>query len=195
MDEMVRVKLENGSEATVTAEQADRLKLEVLDKPATDARGYALSDKPKVDLNPARSKYAGMKPEELVTFKYEDEGVATLEDGLYVLEDKLTDAAFVDRMARFVKASMQGWKYAEENPDEAAEIVLEHDETGAQTEEHQKRMMSEIAKLTAGSDGSLDPADYERTVKILMAGGSDPVISKAPEGAWTSAVTDAALKP
>ena len=138
---------------------------------------------------------AGMKPEELVTFKYEDEGVATLEDGLYVMEDKLADPAFVDKMARFVKASMEGWKYAEEHPDEAAEMVLEHDETGAQTEEHQKRMMSEIAKLTAGSDGSLDPADYDRTVKILMAGGSDPVISKAPEGAWTSAVTDAALKP
>ena len=137
---------------------------------------------------------AGMTPEELVTFKYEDEGVATLEDGLYVLENKLSDPAFVDKMARFVKASMQGWKYAEENPDEAAEIVLENDETGAQTEEHQKRMMSEIAKLTAGSDGSLDPADYDRTVKILLAGGSDPVISKAPEGAWTSAVTDAALK-
>ncbi len=138
---------------------------------------------------------AGMKPEELVTFKYEDEGVATLEDGLYVMEDKLADPAFVDKMARFVKASMEGWKYAEEHPDEAAEIVLEHDETGAQTEEHQKRMMSEVAKLTAGSDGSLDPADYDRTVKILMAGGSDPVISKAPEGAWTHAVTDVALKP
>ena len=137
---------------------------------------------------------AGMKPEELITFKYEDEGVATLEDGLYVMEDKLADPAFVDKMARFVKASMEGWKYAEEHPDEAAEIVLEHDETVAQTEEHQKRMMSEVAKLTAGSDGALDPADYDRTVKILMAGGSDPVISKAPEGAWTSAVTDAALK-
>ena len=98
-------------------------------------------------------------------------------------------------MARFVKASMEGWKYAEEHPDEAAEIVLEHDETGAQTEEHQKRMMSEVAKLTAGSDGALDPADYDRTVKILMAGGSDPVISKAPEGAWSHAVTDMALKP
>ena len=138
---------------------------------------------------------AGMTPEELITFKYEDEGVATLEDGLYVMEDKLADPAFVDKMARFVKASMEGWKYAEEHPDEAAMIVLDHDETGAQTEDHQKRMMSEIAKLTAGSDGSLDPADYDRTVKILMAGGSDPVISKAPEGAWTSAVTDAALKP
>ena len=138
---------------------------------------------------------AGMKPEELITFKYEDEGVATLEDGLYVMEDKLADPAFVDKMARFVKASMEGWKYAEEHPDEAAEIVLEHDETGAQTEEHQKRMMSEVAKLTAGSDGALDPADYDRTVKILMAGGSDPVISKAPEGAWSHAVTDLALKP
>jgi NitT/TauT family transport system substrate-binding protein len=28
---------------------------------------------------------------------------------------------------------------------------------------------------------------------VLLAGGSDPVISKAPEGAWTSAVTDKAL--
>jgi NitT/TauT family transport system substrate-binding protein len=37
-------------------------------------------------------------------------------------------------MARFVRASMKGWKYAEENPDEAAMIVLENDETGAQTE-------------------------------------------------------------
>ncbi|MFC3058111.1 ABC transporter substrate-binding protein [Paenirhodobacter populi] len=137
---------------------------------------------------------AGIKPEELVTFKYEDEGVATLEDGLYVMEDKLADPAFKEKMVKFVRASMKGWKYAEENPDEAADIVLENDETGAQTEEHQKRMMGEIAKLTAGSNGALDPADYERTVKILLAGGSDPVISKAPEGAYTLEITDEALK-
>ena len=54
--------------------------------------------------------------------------------------------------------------------------------------------MGEIAKLTAGSNGSLDPDDYERTVATLMAGGSDPVITKMPEGAWTHAITDAALK-
>ncbi|SMX43026.1 ABC transporter substrate-binding protein [Actibacterium lipolyticum] len=137
---------------------------------------------------------AGLAPDDLVTFKYEDQGVATLEDGLYVLENKLSDAAFADQMVRFVRASMKGWKYAEENSDEAAEIVLEYDETGAQTEKHQKRMMGEIAKLTAGSNGALDPADYERTVASLMSGGSDPVITKAPEGAWTHAITDAALK-
>lgn len=137
---------------------------------------------------------AGIKPEDLVTFQYEDQGVATLEDGLYVLEDKLKDEAFKDKMVKFVRASMKGWKYAEENPDEAADIVLENDSTGAQTEKHQKRMMGEVAKLTAGSNGALDEADYKRTVQSLLAGGSDPVISKEPEGAWTHEITDAALQ-
>jgi len=136
---------------------------------------------------------AGVSPDELITFKYEDQGVATLEDGIYALESNLEDPAFVEKMVRFVRASMRGWKWAEENPDAAADIVLDNDATGAQTEEHQRRMMGEIAKLTAGSNGSLDPADYERTVATLLAGGSDPVISQAPEGAWTHAITDQAL--
>lgn len=136
---------------------------------------------------------AGVTPEELVTFKYQDQGVATMEDGLYVLEENLDDPEFVAKMEKFVAASMQGWKWAEENPEDAAMIVLDYDETGAQTEAHQIRMMGEVAKLTAGSNGALDPADYERTVATLLAGGSDPVITKEPEGAWTSAITDAAL--
>ena len=137
---------------------------------------------------------AGVSEDELVTFKYEDQGVATLEDGIYVLEDNLKDPAFADKMVRFVRASMKGWKYAEANPGEAANIVLDNDESGAQTEAHQLRMMGEIAKLTAGSNGTLDPADYERTVATLMAGGSDPVITAKPSGAWTHAITDKALK-
>ena len=137
---------------------------------------------------------AGLSADDLITFKYEDEGVATLEDGIYVLEDKLKDPAFEDKMVKFVRASMKGWKYAESNPDEAAEIVLENDASGAQTEKHQKRMMGEIAKLTAGSNGALDEADYKRTVTTLLSAGSDPVITKEPSGAWTSAITDKALK-
>ncbi|MFN7224600.1 MAG: ABC transporter substrate-binding protein [Paracoccaceae bacterium] len=137
---------------------------------------------------------AGIAEADLVTFKYQDQNVATMEDGLYVLEDNLKDPAFEDKMVKFVRASMKGWKYAEENSDEAAMIVLENDETGAQTESHQKRMMSEVAKLTAGSNGALDPADYDRTVASLLSPGSDPVISKAPEGAWTHQITDKALQ-
>lgn len=137
---------------------------------------------------------AGLKPEDLTVFKYEDMGVATLEDGLYVKEAALEEPAMVDILARFVRASMKGWRWAEENQREAALIVLDYDETGAQTEKHQVRMMGEIANLTAGSSGELDPADYQRTVDILLSGGSDPVITKEPEGAWTHVVTDKALK-
>ena len=136
---------------------------------------------------------AGLSADELVVFKYQDQGVATLEDGIYVMEDRLNDPAFADQMVRFVRASMKGWKWAEDNPDAAADIVLENDASGAQTEKHQRRMMGEIAKLTAGSNGKLDPRDYNRTVETLMKGGSDPVITKAPSGAWTHAITDKAL--
>jgi len=136
---------------------------------------------------------AGISPDELVVFKYQEQGVSTLEDGIYVLEDRLADAAFQDQLVRFVRASMKGWKWAEANPNDAADIVLDNDASGAQTEKHQRRMMGEIAKLTAGSNGSLDPADFERTVATLLKGGSDPVITKAPEGAWTHMITDKAL--
>jgi len=137
---------------------------------------------------------AGISADDLITFKYEDQGVATLEDGLYVLEENLSDDAFKEKMVRFVKASMAGWKWAEQNPEDAAMIVLDNDETGAQTEGHQVRMMGEIAKLTAGSNGALDIADYERTVATLMGGGSDPVITAEPTGAYTLEITDAALQ-
>jgi len=112
---------------------------------------------------------------------------------MYVLGENLKDAPFKDKMVRFVRASMKGWKYAEENVNEAADIVLDNDASGAQTEKHQRRMMSEVSKLTAGSNGALDSMDYQRTVDSLLNGGSDPVITKAPEGAWTSEITDVAL--
>jgi NitT/TauT family transport system substrate-binding protein len=140
---------------------------------------------------------AGMKPDQLRVFKYEDEGVATLEDGLYATEAKLRDPKTMDRLARFVRASMQGWHYAAGHQAEAVRIVLDNDTTGAQTQEHQARMMSESAKLLPADTrrlGYLDPAAYDRTVAVLLSGKSDPVITHKPEGAWTHEVWDKASK-
>ena len=137
---------------------------------------------------------AGLSPSELVVYKYEDQGVSTLEDGLYVLENRLRNKAFVSKMARFLKASIKGWKYAGDHPDEAADIVLENDDTGAQTEKHQRRMMREISKLVGNQPqgiGYLIPADYRRTVDVLMSSDSDPVISKKPKGAWSHKIWNA----
>jgi NitT/TauT family transport system substrate-binding protein len=134
---------------------------------------------------------AGYKPDQLVVFKYSDEGVATLEDGLYAMEPKLKDPAFVAKLAKFVKASEKGWTYANANDKEAAKIVLAADTTGAQTLHHQEQMMGEIGKLLDTANGELDPKDYDRTVSELLSGGSDPVITKKPTGAWTHAVYEA----
>jgi len=131
---------------------------------------------------------AGFKPEDLVVFNYTEMGNDLLEDGLYVLEDKLADPEFKENMVKFVRASMKGWKYAMENPDEAAEIVMDN---GGQDENHQKRMMGEVAKLIGDGTGKLDPAVYERTAKALL---DQKIITKEPEGAYTTEITDAAVQ-
>lgn len=51
----VRVKLENGSEASVSAELAELHNLKPLDKPAVDRRGRALPAK----HNPLKNKKSG----------------------------------------------------------------------------------------------------------------------------------------
>ena len=138
---------------------------------------------------------AGFKPSDLTVFKYSDYGVGLLEDGLYANSDKIGDKAYADKLARFLKASIKGWKWAKAHPDEAAMIVLDNDGTGAQTEKHQKQMMSEIAKLYEDKDlGYLKEDDYKRTVDILLSTDSAPVITKQPEGAWTHDIYEAAMK-
>lgn len=134
----------------------------------------------------------GLSADELVVFPYDEQGVSTLEDGLYVLEENLTDPAFVDKAARFLRASMKGWEWASNNSDAAADIVLDNDMSGAQTEKHQRRMMGEVNKLTANG-GKLNVNDYQRTVDTLLASDSDPVINSEPVGAWTHKVWDAAF--
>ncbi len=136
---------------------------------------------------------AGVKADDLVVFKYEDQGVATLEDGLYVEEDKLKDPAFVATMAKFVKASMMGFADMAKDPKGAVAAVMKNDASGSQTEAHQATMVDEVNKLVDGSTGALDSAAADRTVATLLSGGSDPVITKKPEGAWTDVVTKAAM--
>ena len=142
---------------------------------------------------------AGVKEKDLVTFFYEKEGVASLEDGLYVLESKLKDPAFVARMGKFLKASFKGWNDAVKNPTEAAKIVVAADTSGSASEKVQKRQMENVAKLITNAGtakiGYLEPAAYERTVKVLLTGGSSPVIKKDPgKAAYSHVVWEAASK-
>jgi NitT/TauT family transport system substrate-binding protein len=142
---------------------------------------------------------AGVKPSDLVTFYYEDQGVASLEDGLYMLAPALKDPAEVARAAKFLRATLKGWNDAVKDPAGAAKIVVAADPSGSATLKVQTRQMENVAKLitNAGTPkiGYLDPAAYARTVKVLLAGGSSPVIKTDPGPAgYTHAVWEAAEK-
>ena len=135
---------------------------------------------------------AGFKPEHLVVFKYEDQGVAT------------TGGRPLRAGGQAQGPGLRGQDGPlREGLDEGLGVGPRQPEGGRQDRARQRRdrrpdreppdaMMGEINKLTAGSDGTLDEADYERTVKTLLSGGSDPVISKEPTGAFSHVVTDKA---
>jgi len=138
---------------------------------------------------------AGIKPEQLITFAYADYHVDTLEDGLYALGPKLADPKFAAKASAFLAASIEGWKYAITHQEEAAKIIVDNDPAGVAVYKIQLRQMKEIAKLvgTGGKGvGYLDPAAFDQTVDVLLTGGSTPIITKKPEGAWTHSVWDKA---
>jgi NitT/TauT family transport system substrate-binding protein len=137
---------------------------------------------------------AGFKPSQLIVFRYEEQGVATLEDGLYTTEPKLADPAMRDRLARFLRASVEGWRYALSHPDEAVRIVLRAG--SGQDTRREARMLREVAKLIGGSPhgiGYLEPSAYERTIAVLLSGGDNAVIRRRPDGAFTRAVWEQAF--
>ena len=135
---------------------------------------------------------AGYKPSQLVVFKYSDEGVATLEDGLYVIEAKLKDPAFVAKMAKFVKASEKGWDYAQEQrrgsrQDRARRRHHRRADAASPEADDGRDRQAARSGPTASSIRRITTARWRN----LLSGGSDPVITKKPEGAWTHAVYDA----
>ena len=139
---------------------------------------------------------AGVSPKQLITFSYDDYHTATLEDGLYVLEPRLKNPAFVTEMAHFVAGTIEGWRWVMADPAAAAKVLVATDPAGVATYNVQLRQIKAIIKLIPGSKhgiGYLRPAAFDRTVQILLAGKSNPVITKKPSAsAWTHEVWDKA---
>jgi NitT/TauT family transport system substrate-binding protein len=64
-------------------------------------------------------------------------------------------------------------------------------DNGGQDENHQKRMVGEVAKLIDNADCKLIPEAYDRTAKALL---DQKIITTEPTGAWTSTITDKAIQ-
>lgn len=99
-----------------------------------------------------------------------DEGVAMLEDMIFCTK------AFAEEnpetVKAFIYASLKGWEYACENPEEAAEIVYEYG--SSVSPEHQAYMASEVKKLvetdTKGNKvtdlGKMDEEAMQQTLDL-----------------------------
>ena len=72
-----------------------------------------------------------------------DEGVAMLEDNLFCTKEFAQNNP--NTVKAFISASMKGWEYACQNPEEAAQIVFEAG--SSVSSEHQAYMASEVKKL------------------------------------------------
>ena len=93
--------------------------------------------------------------DEIGVIDMNDEGVAMLEDMLFCT--KAFAEANPNTVKAFTTASMKGWVYACEHPDEAAEIVFKYG--SSVSADHQKYMASEVAKLvTTDTKGNSVPA-------------------------------------
>ena len=93
-----------------------------------------------------------------------NEGVAMLEDNLFTT--KAFAEANPNTVKAFVSASMKGWKYACENPEEAAQIVFEAG--SSVSSDHQAYMASEVKKLCETDTNGNKVTDYGKMDENAM---------------------------
>jgi NitT/TauT family transport system substrate-binding protein len=113
---------------------------------------------------------SGIKPEDINIINYADYGLDFPGDVLFT-STRITQEN-PNLCVRMLRASLRGWQYAIEHPEEAADIVLKYDKSGVQTREHQLSMMREIAKLVEVNlrpIGYTDRADVRRTIDTLYS--------------------------
>lgn len=98
------------------------------------------------------------------TIDMNDEGVAMLEDNIFCT--KAFAEANPNTVKAFLYASLKGWKYACENPDEAAEIVYKYG--SSVSPDHQSYMAGEVKKLVETDTTGAAVAEYGKMDEAAM---------------------------
>jgi NitT/TauT family transport system substrate-binding protein len=134
------------------------------------------------------------QPEDFNVVSYEEVGVGMLQDAIWADAAKLAnDPEYRDTAVRFVAASIEGWVYCRDNPQECADIVLAAGpQLGAS---HQLWQMNEVNKLIWPSPegiGYIDQAAWDRTVQISQETknleGATVLTAPPTDGAYTNDV-------
>lgn len=126
---------------------------------------------------------SGVNPDELTVFFLNDAGLNLPEDGLYALQKTVNNDP--DLAAAFVDASLEGWQYAFNHPDEALDIIMKYMREAKipANRIHQKWMLARMRDLIVpvddqGEFGRLGRSDYLAAGDILRENG---IVGKIPE--------------
>jgi NitT/TauT family transport system substrate-binding protein len=136
--------------------------------------------------------------EDFSVLDWNDVGTAMLQDAIWTASDRLEDPEFQATTVAFIKASIQGWMYARDNPEGTAQIVVD---AGSQLgASHQQWMVNETNRLVwpaEGGIGLIDEAAWDQTVEIAMStanqDGATVLTAEPDEGAWTNEYVQQAL--
>jgi NitT/TauT family transport system substrate-binding protein len=137
-------------------------------------------------------------PDDLNVINWNDVGTAMLQDAIWAPSEKLGDKDFADQTVKFIKASIKGWAYVRDHPEEAAKIVTA---AGSQLgESHQLWMTNEVNKLiwpSTSGVGHVNEDQWKQTVEMAMSTKNDQdktIISKEPPStAYSNEYVDKAL--
>ncbi|SFN68807.1 ABC transporter substrate-binding protein [Mycetocola miduiensis] len=147
-------------------------------------------------MNPETGKL--YQPDELNVINWNDVGTAMLQDAIWADTGKLDDEDYADTTVKFIKASIKGWVYAKDNPEEAAAIVTASGSTLG--ESHQLWMTNEVNKLiwpSTNGVGLIDEDSWARTVAIALGTknetGATIITTEPPETAYSNEYVQKAL--
>ncbi len=114
---------------------------------------------------------SGIDTDELNTFFMNQYGMNFPEDGIYALEKTLKKDPLLAQA--FVAASLQGWRYAFEHPEEAVDITVKYMRQAGlpANKPHQLWMLNRMRDLSEPSNSSkfglLSKSDYEFVAKSM----------------------------
>ncbi len=141
------------------------------------------------------------QPEDFNVIDWNDEGTAMLQDAIWADAGRLADDEdYADTTVKFIKASIKGWVYARDNPQEAADIVTAAGSTLGTS--HQLWMTNEVNKLiwpsTSGGIGTIDTDAWDATVDMALKTsnetGATIITSEPPETAYSNEYVQQALE-
>jgi NitT/TauT family transport system substrate-binding protein len=176
--------LDPGKDVTLVQQQFDMQALLNREIDAAQAMTYNEYAQVLEAINPDTGEL--YKPEDFNVINWNDVGTAMYQDAIWASEERLSDAAYQDLTQRFVTASLKGWIYCRDNPQECADIITANgSKLGAS---HQLWMMNEVNKLIWPSPlgvGVIDPVLWQQSVDVALntinAEGV-AIITEAPPG-------------